>query len=104
MKRRLVLTAVVFGAALGSPVQAQNKPSSNSDTLWQSPVRSVADLLLAAGLSDFARVVERPKPSSIVPVQEPGGPHISSPYCTYGRAKIAAANFLAARTRPPTCV
>jgi hypothetical protein len=79
MKRLLILTAVIYGIWLTLPAQAQSGPSSNSDPPRQSSVRKVADLLMAAGLSDVVRAVERPKSLSIVPVQEPGGPHISSP-------------------------
>jgi hypothetical protein len=100
MKCLLVLTAVIFGAALTSPVQAQKGPSSNPDTPWQSPVRNVADLMLAAGPSDFARVVERPKALSIVPVQEPGGPHISSPYCTYRPGEDCCCEFFGGDNPP----
>ena len=62
MKRMLILATVMFSMALTTnPALTQNALSFRTGFSPQSDWKSL----------------------SIVPIQTPGGPHVSSPYCTY---------------------
>jgi len=88
----LLVAAVTLSVALVSNARAQETPIGGPGMSAPANAPHLFHLALAEQLRELGQV-GRPKASPRIEVQTPGGPHISSQYCTYRAGEDCCCEF-----------